>query len=160
MKGLLHAFGENLAKLVNANSARGMRIDGDNIILDPKALTPPPHLNGRVTRVGIAGGKVVQYFDAGKHLAALKPPVAAPGFIYHRNGILRFGKLTMNDADLEIVGDRPGAFEFFQREYKKQLVAGFPKIRRPMGSWRIWRIIPASDRRERRGKSGGTSATR
>jgi hypothetical protein len=33
----------------------------------------------------------------------------------------------MNDADLEIVGDRPGVFEFFQREYLKQLVAGYSK---------------------------------
>jgi hypothetical protein len=33
----------------------------------------------------------------------------------------------MNDADLEIVGDRPGVFTFFQREYKKQLVAGYSK---------------------------------
>jgi hypothetical protein len=127
VKGLLHVFGEDLSKLVNANAARGMRIDGDNIFLNPKALTPPPHLDGRVTRVGISGGKVVQYFDAGKRLAALKPPVAAPGYIYQRNGILRFGKLTMTDTDLEIMGDRPGAFEFFQREYKKQLVAGYSK---------------------------------
>jgi hypothetical protein len=127
VKGLLHVFGEDLSKLVNANAGRGMKLDGDNIILDPRKLTPPPHLNGRVTRVAIAGGKVVQYFDAGRHLAALKPPVAAPGYIYHRNGVLRFGKLTMIDADLEIVGDRPGPFEFFQREYKKQLVAGYSK---------------------------------
>jgi hypothetical protein len=33
----------------------------------------------------------------------------------------------MTDADLEIVGDRPGAFDFFQREYQKQLVAGYSK---------------------------------
>jgi hypothetical protein len=33
----------------------------------------------------------------------------------------------MNDADLEIVGDRPGVFDFFQREYLKQLVAGYSK---------------------------------
>jgi hypothetical protein len=34
----------------------------------------------------------------------------------------------MRDADLEIVGDKPtGLFDFFLREYKKQLVAGFSK---------------------------------
>jgi hypothetical protein len=33
----------------------------------------------------------------------------------------------MNDSDLQIVGDKPGAFEFFQREYQKQLVAGYSK---------------------------------
>jgi hypothetical protein len=33
----------------------------------------------------------------------------------------------MNDADLEIVGDRPGIFEFYQQEYLKQLIAGYSK---------------------------------
>ena len=31
----------------------------------------------------------------------------------------------MSDADLEIVGDRPGSFDFFEREYQRQLVAGY-----------------------------------
>jgi hypothetical protein len=33
----------------------------------------------------------------------------------------------MTDADLEIVGNRPNVFDFFQREYQKQLVAGYSK---------------------------------
>ena len=33
----------------------------------------------------------------------------------------------MEDADLQIVGDRQGPFKFFQREYQKQLVAGYSK---------------------------------
>lgn len=33
----------------------------------------------------------------------------------------------MTDTDLEIVGNRPGPFEFFQREYQRQLVAGYSK---------------------------------
>ena len=127
VKGLLHLLGEDLSKVMNSNSARGMRVEGDDIILIPRSLTPPPHMEGRVTRVGIEGGKIVQHFDAGRHLPALKPSLATNAYIYHRNGILRFGKLTMNDADLEIVGDRPGAFEFFQREYQKQLIAGYSK---------------------------------
>ncbi len=127
VKGLLHLLGEDLSKLVNQNSARGMAIAGDDIILMPQKLTPPPHLNGRVTRVAIEDGKIVQYFDSGRHLPALTPPFPSPAYIYHRGGILRFGKLTMNDADLEIVGDRPGVFDFFQREYQKQLIAGYSK---------------------------------
>jgi len=127
LKGLLHLFGEDLSKLINQKTERGMKIVGDDIILNPRTLTPPPHLNGRVTRVNIAGGKIVQFFDSGRHLAPLKPPLDSAGYIYHRGGILRFGKLTMDDADLEIVGDRPGTFEFFQREYLKQLVAGYSK---------------------------------
>lgn len=128
IKGLLNLFGKDLEDLVNADKARGMRIEGDDIILSPRALTPPPHLHGKVTRVGIRDGKIVQVFQSGKGLAALKPPFRSNAYIYHRNGILRFGKLTMNDADLQIVGDKPGGpFEFFQREYQKQLVAGYSK---------------------------------
>jgi len=127
VKGLLHFLGEDLSKLVNQNAGRGMKVEGDDIILMPPTLTPPPHMEGRITRVAIENGKIVQYFDSGRHSPPLKPPLAASGYIYHRGGVLRFGKLTMTDADLEIVGDRPGNFDFFQKEYLKQLVAGYSK---------------------------------
>jgi hypothetical protein len=127
VKGLLHFLGEDLSKLMNQNAGRGMKIEGDDIILMPPTLTPPPHMEGRVTRVAIQNGKIVQYFDSGRRLPVLQPPFAAGAYLYHRGGVLRFGKLTMNDADLEIVGDRPGVFEFFQKEYQKLLVAGYSK---------------------------------
>ena len=127
VKGLLHLLGEDLSKLINQNAGRGMKVVGDDIILMPQSLTPPPHLDGRVTSVSIADGKIIQVFDSGRHPASLNPPFHSNAYIYHRGNILRFGKLTMNDADLEIVGDRPGVFDFFQREYKKQLVAGYSK---------------------------------
>jgi hypothetical protein len=127
VKGLLHLFGEDLSKLINQNEAHGMKVVGDDIILSPQALTPPPHLAGRITRVRIENGEIVQTFESGRHPAALVPPFRTTAYIYHRGGILRFGKLTMNDADLEIVGDRPGVFDFFQREYQKQLIAGYSK---------------------------------
>jgi hypothetical protein len=127
VKGLLHLFGEDLSKVIKQNSERGMKMEGDDIILTPAALTPPPHLEGRVAGVEVTQGKMVQTFDSGHRSPALSPPSPAAAYIYHRGGILRFGKLTMNDADLEIVGDRPGSFDFFQREYQKQLIAGYSK---------------------------------
>ena len=127
VKGLLHLFGEDLESLVKNTEGRGMKVEGDDIILIPRALTPAPHMIGRVTRVGIENGKIVQVFDSGRRPATLQPSFRTSAYIYHRGGILRFGKLTMNDADLEIVGDKPGPFEFFQREYEKQLVAGYSK---------------------------------
>jgi len=127
VKGLLHLFGEDLSKLLKDRPDRGMQVVGDDIILSPRTLTPAPHLQGHVTKVVIANNKIVQYFDSGRPVAPLKPPVRAAGYLYHRGGVIRFGKLTMNDADLEIVGDRPGTFDFFQREYLKQLVNGYSK---------------------------------
>ena len=127
VKGLLHLFGEDLEKLLHENPGRGVQAEGDDLILAPAALTPAPHMHGRVVRVSIVGDAMVLLFDSGRHPEVLTPPLQTSAYIYHRGGILRFGKLTMNDADLEIVGDRPGIFDFFQREYKKQLIAGYSK---------------------------------
>ena len=127
VKGLLHFLGEDLEKLIHQNPGRGVTVDGDDLILSPASLTPPPHIHGRIRSVSVSEGSIVLTFDSGRHLPSLKPPFRAAAYIYHRGGVLRFGKLTMNDADLEIVGDRPGAFDFYQREYQKQLVAGYSK---------------------------------
>jgi len=127
VRGLLHFLGEDLQKLISENPGRGVQADGDDLILAPASLTPPPHIHGHIVRVSVTDTALVLFFDSGRHPAPLTPPLRAPAYIYHRGGILRFGKLTMNDADLEIVGDRRGMFDFFQREYKKQLIAGYSK---------------------------------
>lgn len=133
VKGLLHFLGEDLEKLIHQNPGRGVQADGDDLILSPAALTPAPHIHGRVVHVSVAGDSIVLIFGSGRRLPVLKPPFRTAAYIYHRGGVLRFGKLTMNDADLEIVGDRPGLFNFFQREYQKQLVAGYSKNTRSNG---------------------------
>lgn len=127
IKGLLHLFGENLSKLINQRADRGMQIVGDDVILNLRQLTPPPHLEGRVARVDIEDGRILVFMDSARHLPRLKPPLKAAAYIYHRGGVLRFGKLTMSDADLEIVGNHTGSFDFFQRQYLRQLVAGYSR---------------------------------
>jgi len=48
--------------------------------------------------------------------------------MYHRGGILRFGKLTMSDADLEILSDSQRTpFDFSLPDYNRQLTAGYSK---------------------------------
>jgi hypothetical protein len=127
VKGLLDFLGKDISSLIHENQGRGIEVQGDDIVLAPERLTPPPHIHGRVRHVDLSDGRLLMFFDSGRHPAMLKPPFPAQAYIYHRGGVLRFGKLTMSDADLEIVGDRPGAFNFFQREYKRQLVAGYSK---------------------------------
>src|SRR5262249_25366851 len=113
VKGLLHLFGEDLAKLVNVNEARGVRVEGDDVIMMPSRMTPPPHLFGRLVKACVDGNRIVQVFQPGMTLPALKPPLAATGYIYQRNGNLRFGKLTMHNSDLQILSMVPsGSFDF------------------------------------------------
>ena len=128
VKGLLHLFGEDLAKLVNANEARGVRLEHDDVILFPSRLTPPPHIIGRVTRVDLEGDRVVETFGAEQSVHSLALPRKARNYMYHYGGVLRFGKLTMTEADLEIVGiARKNRFEFCLSDYNRQLVAGYSK---------------------------------
>lgn len=128
MKGLLHLFGEDLAKLVNTNEAHGVRMEGDDIILVPSRLTPPPHILGSVTRVEINGDRIIETFGAAGSEPMLKPPRKVKNYLYHRGGVLRFGKLTMTEADLELIDmDQNNPFEFFLGDYNRQLVAGYSK---------------------------------
>ncbi len=126
-KGLMHLFGEDLSKVINIKQDRGVRLEGDDILLNPGRMLPPPRIQGKVTAVRIEGDRIVQTFDS-KDLKALIPPYKTRNYIYHKGGVLRFGKLTMTDADLEIVDQSPGTpFDFSLTEYNRQLVAGYSK---------------------------------
>ncbi len=127
-KALLSLFGVELDKLVHVKEGRGVRLEGDDFVLEPRSLVPPPRIEGRLQAVRIERGSVVQVFGAG-HLPALRPPDRkAPNYMYYRGGVLRFGKLTMTDVDLELIDRNPSdPFDFFQDRYDEQLVAGYSK---------------------------------
>jgi hypothetical protein len=128
LKGLLHLFGEDLEKLVNLNEARGVRLEGDDILLFPDRMMPAPHVKGKITEVRIEGNNIVQVFSGGKGSNTMRLPEAAANYIYHRGGTLRFGKLTMAETDLEIVDANPKTpFDFSLSQYNQQLVAGYSK---------------------------------
>jgi hypothetical protein len=126
-KGLLHLFGEDLSKVINLQRDRGVTFEGDDILLNPGRMLPPPRIEGRVTAVRIEGDRIVQTFRS-RDTKVLVPPYKAQNYIYYKGGVLRFGKLTMADADLEIVDQSPRTpFDFSLPDYSRQLVAGYSK---------------------------------
>jgi hypothetical protein len=130
---LLDLLGIEISDLINTREERGVRIEEDNVILDPERALPPPRIRGRVSAVRVEGGKIVQVFGAGP---AREPraPVADRGHLFFLGGVLRFGKLTMRPADLEIADADPSdPFEFYQRRYQEQLVAGYSKTLQDQG---------------------------
>ena len=49
-------------------------------------------------------------------------------YVYFAGGTIRFGKLTMADADLQLIDTDPrDPFDFFPAEYQRQLVAGYSR---------------------------------
>lgn len=137
-EALMRWFGVQLEEMISMARARGMAIDGNDLLLEPAALLPDPAIEGRVTSVRIDGDRLVQVFGtpgAAESLGVLRAPVSRDGnYMFYRGGTLRFGKLVMTDADLEIVDMDPrDPFRFFLDRYNEQLVAGYSRTLPDLG---------------------------
>jgi hypothetical protein len=125
---LLKTFGLKMDDLLKVDPGRGVTVDGNDVLLDPSSLLPPPAMHGRITEVRVEKDALVQVFGPGGQ-KALSPPPTSKNYIYWRGGQLSFGKLTMTETDLELVDlDPRDAFDFSVNRWNEQLVAGFSKI--------------------------------
>jgi hypothetical protein len=153
--GLMKFFGLSLEKLVDTERARGVRIEGDDFILSPTKLLPAPAVDGRLGAFELPDSEVVLIFHppADRKVQPLTPPVAEPGnYMFFRHGVLRFGKLTMEDTDLLIQdADRRDWFDFWLDRYNDQLVAGSSRNTRDHG------LIVQMPDWEAVGRTGGRS---
>ncbi len=126
-KGLLDLLGIKLSQVAQPEKESRFYFEGDDIILPIAALFPPPRITGKVTAVRIEGDEMVQVFGP----AGSPPPTAPDGaknYIYFRGGRMKFGKLTMDGVDLELVDKDPSnAFDFSLDHYQQQLNAGYSK---------------------------------
>jgi len=126
--GLMKKLGIELDDMLKLRPDRGMRVDGNDFLLNVAAIIPPPHVVGKLTGIRLEEGRVVQLFGGGTRL----PPreyfggrAPAPNYMYYHGAIIRFGKLTMTGTDLLIVDADPSdPFRFYLQRYHDQLVAG------------------------------------
>ncbi len=133
-KRVLDFFGLELERVVSMKKTPGVAIDGDDLLLDPQLMLPPPRISGTLTSAWIEGGNLMMQFGTAS-AQALEPPISgATNYMYYRGGTLTFGRLTMVDADLLLVdGDPRDAFEFDPKKYFEPLVAGYSKTTRTGG---------------------------
>lgn len=134
--GLLALFGLKVDDLVHLKDTRGVEIDDNDVLITPGQVVPPPQIQGRLASATIRGNRLVQTFARDPELSAapLHPTDRTPNDIYFSGAVLRFGKLTMTGADLQLVDENPKTpFDFFPREYFKQLVAGYSKTTKSGG---------------------------
>lgn len=121
---VMHLFGLELDDLVRANPSRGITVDKDDLLLDPSRMLPPPVTRGRLVAAAVRNNRLVQIFGRG----ASARPGAGGNYIWFRGGTIRFGKLTMTDADLRLIDMQPSdPFDFYSAKYDEQLVAGYSK---------------------------------
>ncbi|HEY7500733.1 MAG TPA: hypothetical protein VH740_19580 [Vicinamibacterales bacterium] len=131
VKGLLDFFGVALDDLMKTPSGRGITIDGDDILLSPAQMLPPPATEGNVKDVRVSGDRLVMTMVGDVTPPARPrtlPEPASRNYVYFHGGSVRFGKLTMRDADLQLTdADASDPFDFFPAQYLSQLVAGYSR---------------------------------
>jgi hypothetical protein len=122
---LMALFGIELDDIVRSRPDRGVVLRDNDMIVDPAKMLPPPRTLGRLTSAFVRGNRLVQVFGRGQ---ASRPRAVRGNYIWFRGGIIRFGKLTMTGADLELIDKDPtDPFDFFTAQYNRQLVAGYSK---------------------------------
>lgn len=130
-KGLLDLFGLKLDNVMDIKKRRGVEVQDNDIIIAAGQILPPPEIIGRLAKVSIAGNTLVQVFDDasnGRPSALKLPSPSSSNYVYFGGGDIRFGKLTMHEADLQLIDSDPkDPFDFFPAKYNAQLVAGYSK---------------------------------
>ena len=127
VRRMMRVFGLQLEELAKIQPGHGVRIVDDDFYLDPTAILPPPRTRGRVTKLHVGNGRIVQTFGGAEPAIRLANLGSDPAnYMFFRGATLRFGKLTMVATDLLILDDDPGdPFDFFLDRYNEQLVAGY-----------------------------------
>ena len=130
---LLKAFGIEMDNLLKIDPGRGIVVEHNDLLLDPSRLLPPPIMHGTITAVRLEHDQMVQVFGSGTP-RPLTPPATSKNHIFWRGGQLTFGKLTMNDTDLELIDEDPrDPFDFSVDRWNEQLAAGYSKVTRDRG---------------------------
>lgn len=126
-KGLMELFGVDMGDFIKAGKVAGVATDKNDLILDPQQILPAPHIEGPVTAIRLDGENIVQTF--GNTPKKSDKQAVAGNYMAYRENRLRFGKLTMHDADMVLIDmDPKDPFDFYLDHYKEQLSAGYTKI--------------------------------
>jgi len=149
---LMRGLGLTLDKLIDLRQARGASVKGNDIYLMPDSIIPPPTIEGHATAIAIVGNEVVQTFRDDSTVAPLQvPDPSAPNFMLYKGGTLRFGRLVMLDAELQIVDrDTTDPFRFNLDRYNTQLIAGYSRTLPDLG---LEVYMPDIDDAERQGRA-------
>jgi hypothetical protein len=121
---LMGLFGIELQDLIKARPEAGIALRDNDMLIDPAKLLPPPATRGRIVKAFVRGDRLVQIFGKG----AAERPKSGGNYVWFRSNVIRFGRLTMANADLKLIDiDPKDPFDFYSAKYNQQLVAGYSK---------------------------------
>jgi hypothetical protein len=137
---LMRALGLNLQKMVDLSKAKGVAVQGNDLVLSPLLVLPPPVIRGHIVAVRVARDGLQQSFgrstdDDGTARAPLAMTDSmARNYMLYRGGTLHFGKLYMTNAEMLVVDEDPSdPFDFDNDHYQRQLIAGHSRTMPSLG---------------------------
>jgi hypothetical protein len=134
VKGLMDMLGVETSNLLNTKKVQGVTVDKDDLILDPEQVFPPPQIRGHLISIAVRNGEMALEFRSPNAAPMAETTQAAntcsaQNFLAFKGGSVRFGRLTMNDSDLELIDSTPAdPFDFSIDHYQQQLTAGYSKM--------------------------------
>lgn len=124
--GLMKLIGLEMASLMKMKEEKGVSLQGNNIVMDPAKLYPPPTLIGHVSRVGIANNLLNLEMNDGKAQPWPDLPVQTKACVAMWGGdVLINTNLVLNAKILELDGQPETPMVFALDFYREQLEAGF-----------------------------------
>jgi hypothetical protein len=127
LKGLLGDFNVKVADLFHSGEIPGIQVNNNDILFDPQALLPPPHIVGSLTQVSIKNPDFeAVYGDASQDLQRTEE---WRNFLHLTGGTINFGRLSMSPVDLIMIDISQDAwFDLDLSRYQEQLVNGYTRV--------------------------------
>ncbi|HEX4229219.1 MAG TPA: hypothetical protein VHZ07_11150 [Bryobacteraceae bacterium] len=123
-KWLLNSLHVDVSDLMGSSKIPGVQISGNDLLLDPETLLPPPRIRGHLTKVHIVNPDIEEVYGSAQ--ADLARVEQWRNFLRLKGGSLDFGKLTMHDVDLTMIDISNDAwFDLDLAHYEDQLVYGY-----------------------------------
>jgi hypothetical protein len=137
-KGLMEALDVHLSDLMDLSGAEGVRVEENDLLLDPQRVLPPPAIAGRLVALRLTQDELVQTLapEPGDPpiRPAPSPPLPETNYMFFQGGTLRFGDLVLLGSELQIADADPSdPFDFYQDRYRPQFLAGYSEATQSLG---------------------------
>jgi len=129
-KPILDLVNLNMEKLLPVPTGRGLTMRGNTIIVEPFKIFPPPQIGGFISEMQITStGLNLRFTNNFKVNFPPLPVKDVTNYLYLYQGDVKFGKLMMVDARLQMVDmTQKNDFDFYLKKYFSALAVGYSKI--------------------------------
>lgn len=126
VQGIMKVLGLEMASLINSK-ATGVKIDGNDIVIYPDKLLPPPAITGFAAGAKVENGRVTMYFDdkVRRPMPELPEPNAKNWLLMWGGNVLINNHLILDAKLMEIDMTPSSPMYLYMPAYREQLAAGF-----------------------------------